>query len=101
MSGRRTSYRQITQVCGFQFFAALSRRVDGWMHHRVAVGAGTGAALELGAGNLNHLSYEVSEWDLSSYDIVEPQEYLYQRHTDISSIRNVYNDIDQVPDGNQ
>jgi len=86
---------------GETFFTALSRRVDGWMHRRVAVGAGTGATLELGAGNLNHLSYETRGWDLSSYDIVEPQEYLYQKHTDIQSIRNVYNDIDQVPDGNK
>ena len=84
---------------GETLFAALSRRADAWMHRRVAIGAGTGATLELGAGSLNHLPFEVSGNELSQYDIVEPQEFLYENHAGLSTIRNVYGDIDKVPDG--
>jgi hypothetical protein len=86
---------------GETFFAALSRRADAWMHRRVAIGTGTGATLELGAGSLNHLPYEARGGELSTYDIVEPQEFLYENHADLSSIRNVYSDIDKVPNENQ
>lgn len=84
---------------GETFITALSRRADTWMHRRVALGAGTGATLELGAGSLNHLPYEGSKGELLNYDIVEPQGFLYKNHSDLSSVRNVYDDIDKVPDG--
>jgi hypothetical protein len=90
-----------TALDGKTIFAALSRRTEGWMHRRVAGGKGLGATLELGAGSLNHLPYESDGRDLANYDIVEPQDFLYENHANLSSIRAVYSDVDDVPTANQ
>lgn len=86
---------------GKTFFTALSRFADGWMHRRVAVGHGIGATLELGAGSLNHLSYEEEGGVLTQYDIVEPREYLYSSNPKFSAIRARYKDITEVPEKNR
>ena len=43
--------------------------LESWMHRRVADRTGKGALLELGAGGLNHVTYEHG---LSRYDVCEP-----------------------------
>jgi len=49
--------------------------------------------LELGAGNLNHIRYE-SNFD--NYDIVEPFFDLYINSPYLSSVRKIFNSLEQV-----
>jgi hypothetical protein len=71
----------------------FSQRLEAWMHRRVGRGAVAGApVLELGAGTLNHLSYEPA----GPYDIVEPFAALYQGRPALSRVRAVYRDIGEV-----
>src|SRR5215211_2377223 len=76
----------------------LSTALEGWMHRRIARDAREGehglSTLEIGAGTLNHLRYESQQ---AAYDIVEPAQYLFAESPFLSRIRNVYNDIKEVP----
>ena len=76
--------------------SGLAQTMEGWMHRRVAAdGGGVGReTLELGAGNLNQLTFESP---CGAYDIVEPQRYLYENHPDLDRVRNAYSDISEVP----
>jgi hypothetical protein len=69
------------------FFEKLSRQAEGWMHRRVAARCGVGATLELGAGTLNHLTYEAPG---PAYDIVEPFEDLFASSPLLSGVRQIY-----------
>lgn len=65
------------------------------MHRRIARDAHEGlATLEIGAGTLNHLRYESNH---AAYDIVEPAQYQFADSPFLSRVRNVYNDIKEVP----
>jgi hypothetical protein len=72
--------------------------MEGWMHRRVAADAknlsNPGATLEIGAGNLNHLAYEATT---QPYDIVEPSAYLLKTAQSLSRVRDIYEDVKQVP----
>jgi trans-aconitate methyltransferase len=75
----------------------LSRRMESWMHRKVAedVLPNSGrATLEIGAGTLNHLPYE-SHWE--QYDIVEPMAFLYEASNNLTRIRSVFHDIEDIP----
>ncbi len=72
----------------------VSSGVSGWMHRKVAEGAGSGSVLEIGAGTLNHLPYEGT---LAAYDIVEPFTYLFEDHPQRASLRAIFADIREVP----
>jgi hypothetical protein len=49
----------------------------------------------VGAGTLNHLSYENQ---YSSYSVVEPAKYLYQEEdVKLSNISSIYDSLDDVP----
>lgn len=78
--------------------SALARAVESWMHWRVASDVRHspiyGATLEIGAGNLNHLAYEATT---KPYDIVEPSAYLLKTAQSLSRIREIYEDVRQVP----
>ena len=65
------------------------------MHRRIARDAREGlSTLEIGAGTLNHLRYESNH---TAYDIVEPAHYLFADSPYLSRVRNIYDDIKQVP----
>ena len=81
---------------GSTFFTALSTRMESWMHRKVAEGASGGEVLEVGAGMLNHLSYE----RVAAYDIVEPFVSAYRDSPERAKVRNVFSDIAEIG-GNQ
>jgi hypothetical protein len=79
----------------------LAQRMERWMHRKVAADATGGAAkatLEIGAGNLNQLPYEPQ---FHPYDIIEPFRELFESSPDLARIRNVYDDIADVPSENR
>jgi len=77
----------------------LSQKMESWMHRMVAKSKFHGnAVLEIGAGTLNQLKYEISAQPI--YDIVEPFKKLYEDSPYLSEIRNVYEDISQIPPEN-
>lgn len=73
----------------------LSTGLEGWMHRRIAKDAREGlSTLEIGAGTLNHLRYESNR---AEYDIVEPARYQFAESPLLNRVRNIYNDIKDVP----
>jgi len=80
--------------------SALSKRLESWMHRAVAEDTTGGrtladiSTLEIGAGTLNHLPYEPRT---RPYDIVEPKITLWQNSPAISRVRDVYQDINEIP----
>ena len=83
---------------GGSLASALSRRVEAWMHRRVArdvVGdPAPRSTLEIGAGSLNQLQYEP---ETGTYDIVEPFAGLFKDSPFLVRVRHVYEDIREVP----
>jgi len=76
---------------------SLAQRAERWMHRKVAKDAGDGppkATLEIGAGNLNQLPYEPNS---QPYDIVEPFRELYESSPHRQRVRNIYDDVSQIP----
>lgn len=77
----------------------LAQRMERWMHKKVAADAASPkATLEIGAGNLNQLPYEPES---RPYDIIEPFRELFEASPHLARIRNVYNDIAEVPAENR
>jgi hypothetical protein len=75
----------------------LAKWAEGWMHRKVAEDVRQGepkSTLEIGAGTLNQLPYEPSS---NPYDIVEPFHELYQSSPHRHRIRNIFDDISDVP----
>lgn len=80
------------------FFHKLSEKVDSWAHIQ-ALKAVNGnptrnTILEIGAGTLNHLSYETEN---HSYDVVEPQNQLYEDSKYLNRVRKIYSNISEIP----
>lgn len=76
--------------------ARAARRVEGWMHRKVAADVGRGrrkSTLEIGAGTLNHLRYEPAS---APYDIVEPFRQLYESSPDFPRVSHAYYDISEI-----
>jgi SAM-dependent methyltransferase len=74
----------------------LSQKMESWMHRMVAKSKFRGnTVLEIGAGTLNQLKYELPASPV--YDIVEPFRELYEDSPYLSKIRAVYEDISQIP----
>jgi len=69
--------------------------LEGWGHRRVADKQDHGEILEIGAGTLNHVPYEL---EVSSYDCVEPFHELFADSPHLSRIRSMYSDIADIPD---
>jgi hypothetical protein len=77
--------------------SGLAQTMERWMHRRVAADVLSGAAkstLEIGAGTLNHLDFEIAS---TPYDIVEPFRFLYETSYGFARVRNVYEDIADIP----
>jgi hypothetical protein len=84
---------------GCSIASGLSQKMESWMHKKVAEDVIPGpqkSTLEIGAGTLNHLSYEPQA---VVYDIVEPFSDLYQSSPNLNRVRNVYSNIAQIPNG--
>ena len=64
------------------------------MHKMAANRGGRGSILELGAGSLNHFPYEARA---PVYDCVEPFRELYEASAFRRRIRNLYEDIKDIP----
>ena len=76
---------------------SLAKRAESWMHRKLAEDVTSGSpksTLELGAGTLNQLPYEPQS---SPYDIVEPFHELYQASPHLARVRNIYDDILDIP----
>lgn len=74
--------------------SSLSQKMESWLHKKVAATNYPGArTLEIGAGTLNQLNYEHA----GIYDIVEPYTSLFENSPHKCRIRNIYNDISDVP----
>jgi hypothetical protein len=74
----------------------LARGLESWMHVRARKSAmgQSEEILELGAGSLNHRSWER---DASAYDIVEPFRKMFEGSKDLQSIRHIYDHLSEVP----
>jgi hypothetical protein len=76
---------------------SLAKRAESWMHKKLAEDVKSGlqkSTLEIGAGTLNQLPYEPLS---NPYDIVEPFRDLYKSSPDLDRVRNIYDDIFEVP----
>ena len=71
---------------GDRFVEDLSKKLEGWMHRRVARAQGS-PILEVGAGTLNHLRWER---DVGAYDVVEPFTSLYADSPALALVRESY-----------
>lgn len=72
----------------------LSSKLESWMHKKVAATRQADKkTLEIGAGTLNQLDYERCD----VYDIVEPYRELFENSPNKKFIRNVYDDIAELP----
>ncbi len=75
---------------------SLSRRLEGWMHRKIAediTANSTTETLEIGAGTLNQLAYEKEHY---VYDIVEPYRLLFEKAPELSRVGNIYKDISDI-----
>jgi hypothetical protein len=76
---------------------SLAKRAESWMHKKLAEDVRSGlpkSTLEIGAGTLNQLPYEPQS---TPYDIVEPFHELYQPSPQLARVRNIYDDIRDIP----
>lgn len=77
----------------------IANKLESWMHYQVSIGRNSGSILEVGAGTLNHLQYEVG---FECYDIVEPFSELYQDKYDrLGNIRDCYVSLSDIPHDNK
>ena len=75
----------------------LAQYAERWMHKQVAADVHASepkATLEIGAGNLNQFPYEPGT---TPYDIVEPFRELFESSPHLGRIRNIYNDVTEIP----
>lgn len=76
---------------------SLAKRAESWMHRKLAADVKAGlqkSTLEIGAGTLNQLPYEPLSYP---YDIVEPFRDLYKSSPNLDRVRNIYDDIFEIP----
>ncbi|MBK8466945.1 MAG: class I SAM-dependent methyltransferase [Chloracidobacterium sp.] len=77
--------------------SGIAQKLESWMHRKVAADVQSGAeksTLEIGAGTLNQLPYEPNS---KPYDVIEPFHSLFESSPLKIRIRNVYDDISEIP----
>ena len=84
---------------GQGFINWLCQKVESWMHWQIVKNTSSGNTLELGAGTLNHIKYELIKKQHTNYDIVEPSTYFYNDSNDKIHVSNFYSDIKEIPAG--
>jgi hypothetical protein len=76
---------------------SMTQKMESWMHKKIAQDVAYRepglATLEIGAGTLNHLPYELQS---HPYDIVEPFTSLFENAPSLCRVRAVYNDIKDI-----
>ncbi|WP_158676003.1 class I SAM-dependent methyltransferase [Vibrio aquaticus] len=78
------------------YISKLANKLESWMHFQVSKNQLKGKVLEVGAGTLNHLSYE-TRYQL--YDIVEPYAELYQnKHEILNRVNKCYSYLSDIPE---
>jgi len=71
--------------------------IESWMHRAIhRVKKKNVNILEIGAGTLNHVVYELP-YSKFNYDIVEPKKYLYKKSKFKKFIKNFYSSYKEVP----
>jgi hypothetical protein len=86
-----SDYRRNRQgLSGIPRFVAS---LEAWMHKSIAGVVGE-KVLELGAGTLNHLSFESSS---GRYDVIEPFHELWADSPERAKVHHFYDDIRDVP----
>ncbi len=77
--------------------SSMTKRLEAWLHKKVADDIRRSprkfATLEIGAGTLNHIEYELNS---SPYDIVEPFKELFRDSSLLKKVRTIYSDIDDI-----
>ena len=77
--------------------SSLSQKMESWLHLQVSKdlkkARTTLSTLEIGAGTLNQLKYEVP---VGTYDIVEPFTELYAPSPDLYKVRNIFKDVSEI-----
>lgn len=76
----------------------ISLLLERWMHHQAAQSS-TFPLLELGAGTLNHIPFELGKPGFEM-DVVEPQSYLFRDSVYKNCVRNFFSDMQDVPTNN-
>lgn len=84
---------------GKGFINWLCQLLESWMHWKTIQSTRGGDTLELGAGTLNHIKYELIKKHHTKYDIVEPSSYFYTDSKYKADVSNFYNDIIEIPAG--
>lgn len=79
--------------------ASIASKMESWLHKKVASdvvhpSVEPVSTLEIGAGTLNQLDYELLAGD---YDIVEPFKRLFERSPNLNRLRHVFADIREIP----
>ena len=72
------------------FLSQLSER---WLHFSINDRGRENKTLEIGAGSLNHLKYEINK----HYDIIEPKKFLYKNSIYKRLVNKSYKNISQTP----
>lgn len=72
----------------------LAQILESWMHRQIITRKSSNL-LEIGAGTLNHVSYENSN---TVYEIVEPFSELYQNNSQLNQIQEIYDSLDEIPE---
>jgi hypothetical protein len=95
-SAQRASYVEHYQLnrAGKRGLQKAVARLESWMHRRVSVEITGGDLLEIGAGNLNHVSYLPTA---CVYDAIEPFQELWEGSPYRSRVSHIYYDIGEVP----
>jgi hypothetical protein len=79
---------------GRQGLSRTVAKLESWMHRHVSENLAGGNLLELGAGNLNHVPYLPAT---CTFDAVEPFRELWHDSPYRSRIRNLYSDLQEIP----
>lgn len=87
-------YKENRSGKGLLFSAVAG--LESWMHRQVSDSSRSGSILEIGAGTLNHLSYERAA---GAYDVIEPFQELYTEAPHRGRIRRFFSDMKEVPAG--
>ncbi len=76
--------------------SGLAQKMERWLHKKVAEDVPfhhNKRTLEIGAGTLNQLAYEVP----ADFDIIEPFKKLYENSDALEKVACIYEDIDDIP----
>lgn len=83
---------------GGTFFTKIAQLLESWMHRQVAQSAKQGQdTLEIGAGTLNQIPYELESVKYNKYDVIEPQSYLFENAPYKKYLRHIFKDINEIP----